>query len=76
MAPRFTTNATAWSTPLWTGWCSNMRSASSRITEAGTGAELPGLIKDEFVAFLECGILAHGFLRLRCDECGTTSCWH
>jgi len=24
----------------------------------------------EFEAFLECGILAHGFLRLRCGDCG------
>jgi hypothetical protein len=39
-------------------------------TEAGTGAELPRFIKDEFDAFLECGILAHGFVRLRCGECG------
>ena len=39
-------------------------------TEANTGAELPRFIKDEFDAFLECGILAHGFLRLRCGECG------
>ena len=39
-------------------------------TEASTGAELPLFIKDEFDAFLECGILAHGFLRLRCGECG------
>ena len=31
---------------------------------------LPEFIKDEFDAFLECGILAHGFLRLRCGECG------
>jgi hypothetical protein len=30
-------------------------------TEASTGAELPRFIKDEFDAFLECGILAHGF---------------
>lgn len=36
-------------------------------TEASTGAELPRFIKDEFDAFLECGILAHGFLRLRCS---------
>jgi len=28
------------------------------------------LIKDEFDAFLECGILALGFLRLRCGDCG------
>ncbi len=26
--------------------------------------------KVEFDAFLECGILAHGFLRLRCGDCG------
>jgi hypothetical protein len=29
-------------------------------------AELPRIIRDEFDAFLECGILAHEFLRLRC----------
>jgi hypothetical protein len=34
--------------------------------EAQTGAALPEFVKDEFNAFLECGILAHGFLRLRC----------
>jgi Transposase zinc-binding domain len=39
-------------------------------TEANTGSELPRFIKVEFDAFLECGILAHGFLRLRCGECG------
>jgi hypothetical protein len=38
-------------------------------TEAGIGAQLPRFIKDEFDAFLECGILAHGLLRLRCDDC-------
>jgi uncharacterized protein (DUF983 family) len=39
-------------------------------TDASTGAALPRFVKDEFDAFLECGILAHGFLRLRCGECG------
>lgn len=37
-------------------------------TEASTGAELPLFIKDEFDALLECGILVHGFLRLRCGH--------
>jgi len=37
--------------------------------EAHTGSSVPQFIKDEFEAFLECGILAHGFLRLRCREC-------
>ena len=30
--------------------------------EAAAGADLPQFVKDEFDAFLECGILAHGFL--------------
>jgi hypothetical protein len=38
--------------------------------ERDTGAGLPQFVKDEFDAFLECGILAHGFLRLRCADCG------
>ena len=38
--------------------------------ETEAGADLPQFVKDEFDAFLECGILAHGFLRLRCGECG------
>jgi hypothetical protein len=37
--------------------------------ETATGAGLPKFVKDEFDAFLECGILAHGFLRLRCADC-------
>ena len=39
-------------------------------TEDAAGADLPQFVKDEFDAFLECGILAHGFLRLRCGDCG------
>ena len=39
-------------------------------TEASPGSELPRFIKDEFDAFLDCGILACGFLRLRCGDCG------
>ncbi|MPZ47050.1 MAG: hypothetical protein GEV05_27535 [Betaproteobacteria bacterium] len=44
--------------------------------EAHTGSSVPEFVssvpefvKDEFEAYLECGILAHGFLRLRCGEC-------
>ena len=32
--------------------------------EGGAGAGLPQFVKHEFDALLECGILAHGFLRL------------
>ena len=38
--------------------------------EAAAGADLPQFFKDEFEAFLNCGILAHGFMRLRCSDCG------
>ena len=37
--------------------------------EAEIGARLSKLVKEDFDVFLECGILAHGFLRLRCTEC-------
>ena len=37
--------------------------------KAESGAALPEFVKAEFDAFLACGILAHGFLRLRCAEC-------
>ncbi len=37
--------------------------------EQETGTGLPQFVKNEFEAFLECGILANGFLRLRCGDC-------
>jgi hypothetical protein len=53
-------------------YCLVQQHAASFIahTESSTGAELLRFIKDEFDAFQECGILAHGFLWLRCGECG------
>jgi Transposase zinc-binding domain len=38
--------------------------------ECAAGTDLPQFVKDEFDAFLECGILTHGFLRLHCGYCG------
>lgn len=46
-----------------TAWCSKHAEAFFAETEAAAGAGLPQFVKDEFDAFLECGILAHGFLR-------------
>jgi len=37
--------------------------------EQETGTGLPPFVKDEFETFLECGILAHGFLPLRWNVC-------
>ena len=50
--------------------CSSTPQPSSRRLKAAAGADLPQFVKDEFDAFLECGVLAHGFLRLRCGDCG------
>src|SRR3972149_4065230 len=33
------------------------------------GHFVPHFVEQELRAFLRCGILAHGFLRLHCDEC-------
>jgi len=37
---------------------------------AGAGEKrIPKHVTEEFEAFLKCGILAHGFLRLKCEDC-------
>jgi hypothetical protein len=40
--------------------------ARSRACERPT----PRFVERELRAFLRCGILAHGFVRVHCDECG------
>ncbi|MBI92615.1 MAG: hypothetical protein CME05_05305 [Gemmatimonadaceae bacterium] len=35
-----------------------------------TDRQLPRHVAQEMRAYLECGILAHGFLRVRCEDCG------
>jgi hypothetical protein len=40
------------------------------VTERGDGSGLPRFVEEEFREFLTCGILAHGFARLKCDGCG------
>jgi hypothetical protein len=34
-----------------------------------TGRPLPKYIQEEFEAYLKCGRLEHGFLRVRCEDC-------
>jgi hypothetical protein len=34
-----------------------------------TAKGLPGYVREEFYAYLQCGVLAHGFVRLGCDTC-------
>jgi hypothetical protein len=34
------------------------------------GMGLPAFVRAEFDKFLRCGVLAHGFARVRCGACG------
>ena len=43
--------------------------ASFVANREAEGRPLPEYVKEEFEAFLRCGILAHGFLRLKCTSC-------
>ena len=36
---------------------------------AAEGRALPRYVDDEFDAYLKCGLLEHGFLRVKCDAC-------
>ncbi|HIF95063.1 MAG TPA: hypothetical protein EYQ60_18355 [Myxococcales bacterium] len=36
----------------------------------GQGAPVARFVKREIRAYLKCGVLAHGFLRVHCDSCG------
>ena len=40
-----------------------------RCDESGSEATLPAHVRGEFERFLTCGILAHGFVRVRCPTC-------
>ncbi len=37
-----------------------------------TATGLPEYVQEEFYAYLQCGILAHGFVRLGCESCPHT----
>lgn len=37
--------------------------------DSGFGKGLPRHVKNEFKAFLKCGVLEHGFLRVKCQGC-------
>ena len=43
--------------------------ARREVAEVETGA-VPRWVEGELRRYLECGILAHGFARARCAECG------
>ena len=42
----------------------------AEMDQRGDVAGLPGFVVSEFERYLACGILAHGFARVRCTSCG------
>jgi hypothetical protein len=40
-----------------------------RLVHEECGRPLPGFVEKEFREYLKCGILAHGFLRAKCESC-------
>ena len=40
------------------------------LHDDGAGETAPAATEREFRRYLECGILAHGFVRARCADCG------
>jgi hypothetical protein len=39
------------------------------VRSRNRGHPAPRFVEQELRAFLRCGVLAHGFLRLHCDDC-------
>ncbi len=56
-------------TPLYRLVREHYATFAAEVDNASGGHGLPQFVKDEFDAYLECGILAHGFLLLTCDTC-------
>ncbi len=43
--------------------------ATLREGAAEMGRGLPRYVERDFLKYLECGVLAHGFARVRCEGC-------
>jgi hypothetical protein len=54
--------------PLYQTIESNLETFLARQQQRGR--PVPEFVEDEFRAFLQCGVLEYGFLRLRCRACG------
>src|SRR5438445_5920722 len=48
----------------------HLKTFLAETEQRGDGAGLPGFVISEFERYLACGILAHGFARVRCSSCG------
>jgi hypothetical protein len=48
----------------------HLRTFLAELEQRADGAGLPGFVISEFERYLDCGILAKGFARVRCTACG------
>jgi hypothetical protein len=48
----------------------HLESFLARATELADGRGLPRFVERELRAYLKCGLLEHGFVRVHCDACG------
>ena len=53
------------------GHLADLLDDARRRSDSGTG--YPAFVGHEFHRYLDCGVLAHGFARLRCPDCGFAS---
>ena len=51
----------------------NLSTFLERAAGWGEGRGLPTYVRQEFERYLDCGILANGFARVRCGDCGYDS---
>jgi hypothetical protein len=52
---------------LWVPIDEAVRDPLATFREVGRG--LPRYVERDFTRYLECGVLAHGFARVRCESC-------
>jgi hypothetical protein len=48
----------------------NLAALVAALDAETDGGGLPGFVVNEFRKFLRCGLLSHGFARIRCGDCG------
>jgi len=60
-------------TPLYRVVQANLATLRRDAMDAESGRVLPRFVVETFERFLDCGILAKGFIRLHCPSCKTTS---
>ena len=55
--------------PLYRVVQENWKTFEAEAEAERDGMPLPRYVREEFEAYLRCGILAHGFLRAKCNAC-------